>query len=149
MRCVCLGMPARQVAQPALQPERIRNRADERTARLELAQDVSDRDLGVGQVLEQLTRHHDVEGCVRERQLFFRIGPHRLDAEALDSQLESAAVDVDADDRVAFRVMLRERTRSAAEVEDAQTGTADEPGDQSCTVAVSYTNKTLPTTERV
>ncbi len=39
--------------------------------------------------------------------------------------------------------MLRERTRPAAEVEHAETGTADEPGDQPCTV-VGTEDELLP-----
>jgi hypothetical protein len=39
--------------------------------------------------------------------------------------------------------VLRQRTRPAAEVEHAQTGTADERGDQSCTV-VGAEDELLP-----
>ena len=63
---------------------------------------------------------------VLERQALLDVGPDGLDPEPLRRALERVAVDVDADDVVAGRVVLRQGTRPAAEVEHAAPGAADE-----------------------
>ena len=91
---------------------------------------MSDGGCGLGEMLEQLARDDDVERRVRERELVLGVGPHGLDAQTLDGVLERGAVDVDADHRVALRIVLRQRTGPAAEVEDPQARAADERGNQ-------------------
>ncbi len=80
-------------------------------------------------MLEQLACDDDVERVVLERHSFLDVGPDRLDPETRGCLLERRAVDVDADDVVALGVVLRQRTRPAAQVEHTPPGTADEGGD--------------------
>ena len=126
MRRVVLRMAPDQEAQPVLEPESIRRRTDERAARTQHPVRLVDQQLRLADVLEHLADHDDVERRVHERERVVEVGPERLDPEPPLGDLERLAVDVDACDLVALRVVLRERAVAAAEVEDAAAGPADE-----------------------
>src|SRR4051812_23017760 len=123
---VGLGVPTGGVPQTALQPKRVRHGADEAAARPEHALDVRDDGGRIGEVLEELAGDDDVEGVVGKRQLVLDVGPHGLDLEASLRLLECASIHVDADNRVPFRIVLRQGAGAAAEVEYAQAGATDE-----------------------
>ena len=54
----------------------------------------------------------------------------RLDPQPLDGALERTAIDIAAHDFVSRRKVLGQSPSTASEIEDAQSGTADEPCDQ-------------------
>ena len=122
VRRVDLGMAPPEEAQPVLQPEPVRRRADEPAARAEHAMGLADQPPRLADVLEQLADHDHVERLVHERERVVEIGPERLDPEPRLGVLERLAVDVDARDVVPLRVVLGEGAVAAAEVEDAAPG---------------------------
>jgi hypothetical protein len=128
-RRIVRRVATQQEAKAVLQPERIRNRPDERPAGAQQAVRLVDERPRLDQVLEQLTRHDDVEALVPERQPSLRVGPHRLDPE-LGRLRERGTVDVDPHDRVAVEVRAGQRTGPTAHVEHAAPRTADVPAEQ-------------------
>lgn len=96
-------------------------------------------------MLEHLTRDDDVERVVGEGQVFLDVGPDRFDVESLGRALERFVVDIDADDGVAGRVVLRQRTGATAEIEDVESRAADQIGDQVCSL-VGAEDEFLPST---
>ena len=128
MRRVVLRRAAAEEAKPALQAERVRDRADEHAAGSQHAADLRDERVRELEVLEELARDHRVEARVLERQRLLDVRLHRLDPER-GGLLERRSVDVEPDDRVALEEVPRERARAAAEVEDAL-ATPDRRDDQ-------------------
>ena len=115
---VVLGRAAAQEAQPALDAERIRHRADDDAARPQHSPDLGDERVGELEVLEELAGDDGVEARVLERQRLLDVRLHGLDPERR-GLLERGGVDVEPDHRVAVEEVPRQRARAAAEVEHA------------------------------
>ena len=118
VRGVVLRRAAAEEAQAALEPERVRDGADEHAAGPEDAPRLGDERLRERQVLEQLAGDDGVEARVRERERLLDVRHHGLDAERLGLR-ERRAVDVEADDLVPLEEVPGQRARAAPEVEDA------------------------------
>lgn len=84
---------------------------------------------GEADVLEQLTRHNDVEEGVLKWKRFLDIPPDRRDA-ALGGALERFRVDVQPDDFVSWKEALRHRAGAAPEIEHAFARPADRLDEQ-------------------
>lgn len=118
MRCVRLRMSPGENAQPALEPKRVRYRADETSAGLQYAAHVFDRNRRIGEMLEEFARHDDVERIVRKGQVVLDVCPHRLDLEPRCCPFERFMVDIDADNGVLTRIVLRQRAGATTDVQD-------------------------------
>jgi len=118
LRRVVDRVPPKEEEQPVLEPEAVRDRADERAARPEHALGLGDEPCRLAKVLEHFPGHDHIEALVRERKRLLGVRPVRLDPE-LGGFGQRLAVDVDADDLVAVEVRLRQRARSAPDVEPA------------------------------
>jgi hypothetical protein len=68
-----LGRTSREEAQPALETKRIRHGTDDAAVGSEHPPDVFDRECRVGQMLQHLTRHDNVERVVGERHFVFGV----------------------------------------------------------------------------
>jgi hypothetical protein len=132
MRWVRFRVTSCEYAQAAFETKRIRHGADEASARLQHTLHVFDREGRIGQMLEHLARHDDVERLVTERKLVLDIRPSCLDLEPRCSALERCMVDIDADNGVLARIVLRQRAGATTDVQDVESGSADEVRDQPC-----------------
>jgi hypothetical protein len=132
MRRIRFGVASRENAQSALETKCIRHGADEASARLQHTLYVFDCERRIGQMLEHLACHDDVERLVGERKLILDIRPDRLDLEPGCSALECCMVDIDADNGVLARIVLRQRAGATADVQDFESRSADEIRDQPC-----------------
>ncbi len=130
MRWVSFRVPSGKHAQSALEAKCIRDGADEASARLQHTLHVLDREDRVGQMLEHLARHDDVERLVREGKLVLHVRPDRLDLESRCSPLERRVIDVDADNSVLVCVVLCQRAGTTTDVEDIEPRSTDKFGDQ-------------------
>ena len=121
MRRVVLRRPAAEETEAALEPKRVRDGADQHSARSEDASRLRDERVRELQVLEQLARDDGVEARAGEWQRLLDVRLHRLDAERLGLR-EGRAVDVEPDDLVPLEEVPRQRARAAAEIENALPG---------------------------
>ncbi len=124
MSGVVLGASPGEKQKAALEPVGVRHRSGEHAARSQDADRLGDNGLGVAQVLEELAGDDGVEACVGEGKLLLRIRDHGLDPESRSAP-QGGAVDIEADDRVAGKEVPADRTRAAAEIEDAMPRPAD------------------------
>jgi hypothetical protein len=130
MRWVRFRVTSGENAEPTLEAKRIRHGADEASPGPQHAADVFDRKGGVGQMLEQLPGHDDVERLVRKGKLVLDVRPDRFDFEPRGGAIERCAIDIDSYDGVLVRVVLRQRTRAATEIENLEFRPAHEIRDQ-------------------
>ena len=118
MRRIVLGRAAAQEPKATLQAERVRYRAGQRSTGSQHAPDLRDERVRELKVLEELAGDDGVEARVGERQRLLDVRLHRLDPER-GGLLERGRIDVEADDRVPFEEVARQRAGTAAEVEHA------------------------------
>ena len=132
MRWVRFRVASCENAQAAFETKCIRHGADEPPARLQHTLHVFDREGRIGQMLEHFARDDDVERLVSEWKLVLDIRPSRLDLEPGGSALERRVVDIDADNGVLTRIVLRQRASATTDVQDVESRSADEVRDQPC-----------------
>ena len=131
MRRIRFRVPSGKNAQATLEAKRIRYGADETSAGFQHTLDMLDRERGIREMLEHFARDDDVKRLVREGKLVLDIRPDRLDLESRGGALECSMVDIDADDGVLVRVVLRQRAGTTTDVQDLEPRSADEICNQS------------------
>jgi hypothetical protein len=116
VRRVRLGLTSAEEAEPVLDPERIRHRTDEDTARPEDAARLGHERLRKANVFEQLTRDDGIEALALQRKRLLDVGRDDVDAELFRLGKRSL-VDVDSDYIVSFEEVAGEGAGAAAEIE--------------------------------